>query len=138
MLQLEVRDEKQVHVCIVSPGAVDTPIYDQAANYAGRGGFPPPPVVSPERVAQAALRCLERPRRHVEVGPVNQLAKIGFRFMPFVYDRIVGVMVKLAVFRGEPSAPNPGNVLEPVARLEQTTGGWTVFGRRRKGSKRRR
>jgi NAD(P)-dependent dehydrogenase (short-subunit alcohol dehydrogenase family) len=135
VLQLEVRDEKRVHVCVVSPGAVDTPIYDQAANYAGKGGFPPPPVVSPDRVAQAALDCLDRPRRQVEVGPVNQLTKLGFRTMPFVFDRIVGPMVKLAVFRGAPSAPNAGNVLEPDADLEATTGGWTVLGTRRKRSR---
>ncbi|MHA3701828.1 DUF1990 family protein [Jatrophihabitans sp. YIM 134969] len=132
VLQLETRDARDVHVCIVSPGAIDTPIYDQAANFAGRGGFPPPPVVAPERVAAAAVKLLDRPRRIVEVGPANGIAKLGFRFMPAIYDRIVGPLVDLAVFRGEPTADNPGNVLLPQPAGEARTGGWTVLGRRRR------
>jgi NAD(P)-dependent dehydrogenase (short-subunit alcohol dehydrogenase family) len=50
-LQLETRDAPAVHVCVVSPGAVNTPIYDQAANYPGRGTRPPPPVYSSDAVA---------------------------------------------------------------------------------------
>ncbi len=132
VLQLETRDARDVHVCIVSPGAVDTPIYDQAANHSGRGGFPPPPVVAPERVAGAALKCLDRPRRHVEVGPVNTITVLGFRLFPWVFDRIVGPLVKLAVFRGAPSAPNDGNVLAPVAVAEAERAGWSLLGRRRR------
>ena len=131
VLQLETRDERDVHVCIVSPGAIDTPIYDQAANFSGRGGFPPPPVVAPEKVAAAALRCLDKPRRHVEVGPVNTLTVLGFRLFPFVFDRIVGPLVKLAVFRGAPSEGNDGNVFRPVAAIEAERAGWSLLGRRR-------
>ena len=115
---------------MVSPGAVDTPIYDQAANYAGRGGFPPPPVVSPERVARKAVRMLDRPRRHVEAGPVNAVTVLGFRFLPAVFDRIVGPLVKLAVFRGAPSEPNPGNVFAPVPGEEAERAGWSLVGSR--------
>ena len=41
VLQLETRDAPGVDVCIVSPGGVNTPIYEQAANYrAGPPGRP--------------------------------------------------------------------------------------------------
>lgn len=133
VLQLETRDARDVHVCIVSPGAVDTPIYDQAANHAGRGGFPPPPVVSPEKVARVAVRMLDRPRRHVEVGPVNAVTVLGFRFLPFVFDRVVGPLVRFAVFRGAPSEPYAGNVFTPVRRQESERAGWSLLGRRRRG-----
>lgn len=132
ILQLETRKEKGVDVCIVSPGAIDTPIYDQAANYSGRGGFPPPPVVSPDKVAAAALRCLDRPRRHVEVGPVNRITVLGFRLFRPVFDVIVGPLVHLAVFRGQPSAGNDGNVFAAKPREEAERAGWTVLGRRRR------
>ncbi|QVT78552.1 3-oxoacyl-[acyl-carrier-protein] reductase FabG [Nocardioides aquaticus] len=46
-LQLEVRRERGIGVSIVLPGAVDTPIYHQAATYGGSAGSAPPPVVSP-------------------------------------------------------------------------------------------
>lgn len=132
VLQLEVRDVPGVEVCIVSPGAIDTPIYDQAANYAGRGGFPPPPVVAPARVAAAAIRCLDHPRRHIEVGPANTLTVLGFRLFPALFDRIVGPLVKLAVFRGAPAAGNDGNVFAARPQADAERGGWTLLGRRRR------
>ena len=44
LLEIENRDLAGVQVCVVSPGPVDTPVYRQAASYAGRVGRPPPPV----------------------------------------------------------------------------------------------
>ncbi|MGA8846307.1 MAG: SDR family oxidoreductase, partial [Nocardioides sp.] len=52
-LQLETRRERDLHVCVVAPGAIDTPIYAQAATYAGHAGSAPPPVISAEHVARA-------------------------------------------------------------------------------------
>ena len=52
-LQVEARAKPGVQISLVSPGGVDTPIYDQAGSYTGHPGHPPPPVVSPERVARA-------------------------------------------------------------------------------------
>ncbi len=60
-LQLETRRESGVHVSLVLPGAIDTPIYDQAATYAGSPGSAPPPVIGPAAVAEAVVACLERP-----------------------------------------------------------------------------
>ena len=47
VLQHETRDAPDIHVCLLSPGSVDTPIYTSAANYAGFVGRPPPPVDPP-------------------------------------------------------------------------------------------
>jgi len=47
-----------VRVSLVSPGGVNTPIYAQAANYAGRVGRPPPPVDRPETVARAIIKAV--------------------------------------------------------------------------------
>ena len=133
-LQLELRDEPHLHVCLVSPGAVDTPIYEQAASYAGSAGSAPPPVVSARRVAAAAIACLDRPRRQVDVGPANALAVLGFRALPAVYDRIVGPLVRLVVLRGPARGPDSGNVLGARADRESETGGWTLGGRLRDSS----
>ncbi len=50
-LQIEARTMPGVEVSLISPGGVNTPIYDQAGSYTGHPGHPPPPVYSPERVA---------------------------------------------------------------------------------------
>lgn len=130
-LQAEVRPDRGVHVCLVSPGAVDTPIYHQAATYGGSAGSAPPPVVDADRVARAVVACLDRPRRHVHVGPANLVVISGFRFLPWLYDLIVGPMVRLVALRGPHRQPDPGNVLEPRPEREAVSGGWTTTGRLR-------
>lgn len=125
-LQQEVRDAPDVHVCMVSPGGINTPIYYQAATYAGRQARPPVPVLQPERVAEVVHSLLRRPRKHVSVpvGPVNPLLVAGFRFLPFVYDRIVGPLFRLAALSGPKADPTTGNVLRPVPDGESLHGHW--------------
>ncbi len=131
VLRLEVRDDPGIHVCTVSPGAVDTPIYDQAGNYAGAGGYPPPPVVSAERVARKIVRLLEHPRRHVNVGPTNIPTELAFRYAPGLYERLVGPLVARFVFRGGPRSPDAGNVFSPTPAGESVRGRWSLLGRTR-------
>ena len=131
-LQLELADVPGVHASLVAPGAIDTPIYEQAATYAGQPGTAPPPVVAPDRVAAACLRVLQRPRRLVHVGPANWLTVIGFRLMPGVYDRMAPLLVRRVVLRGRRTGPSSGNVLAPRPELEGRRGGWTWYGRRRR------
>lgn len=130
-LQAETRAERGIHVCLVSPGAVDTPIYHQAATYAGSPGSAPPPVISPDRVAHAVVGVLDRPRRHVHAGPVNRLAVLGFRLTPWLYDRVADPLVRLVALRGPRRPSGPGNVLEPRPEAEGGSGGWTLLGRLR-------
>jgi len=115
LLQVENGDRKGVHVCHVSPGGVDTPIYVQAGSRLGVVGRPPPPVVSPERVARAALRLLDRPRPRTEVGPANRIIIWGFNLFPGVFDRIVTPMFEVAALdvRQRPGSVD-GNVFAPV------------------------
>ncbi|HEX6342117.1 SDR family NAD(P)-dependent oxidoreductase [Umezawaea sp.] len=125
-LQQETRDEPGVHVCIVSPGSINTPIYYQAANYTGRSARPPWPVLSPERVGAAIVRLADRPRRHVSVavGPGNPLVIAGFRLLPLLYDRLVGPLFRLAALTRKPAEPAAGNVHQPVPERERVHGHW--------------
>ncbi|SES30518.1 SDR family NAD(P)-dependent oxidoreductase [Lentzea albida] len=127
-LQQETRDEPQVHVCIVSPGSVNTPVYYQAANYTGHAARPPVPVLSPERVAAAIVRLADRPRRNVSVrvGPGNPLVIAGFRFLPGLYDLLVGPLFRIAALTRKAVAPTRGNVFEPHPAGEGAHGRWPV------------
>jgi short-subunit dehydrogenase len=114
-LVVENRDRPGVHIGLVSPGGVDTPIYLQAANYLGQVGRPPPPVVSPEKVARRALRLIDHPRARVQVGAANRLIATGFGVFPAVYDAIVTPMfVNAATDRRQQVDPGTGNVLGSV------------------------
>ncbi len=121
-LQIDNRDRSGVHVCLVEPGSVDTPIYRQAATYLGHQGRPPPPVVSPERVARTVVGVLDRPRKRVGVGPANLILKAGFTLTPKLYDALVGPLFALAATDPQEVPPTAGNVLQPNERLDQLHG----------------
>lgn len=113
-LAVENRDLRDVHIVYVAPGGVDTPIYLQAANYDGHVGRPPPPVLSPERVAKVVLARLDHPRPRTQVGWSNQVMRFGFTAMPMVFDVLVGPLFRLAAIdRTSPVGCTEGNVLAP-------------------------
>jgi NADP-dependent 3-hydroxy acid dehydrogenase YdfG len=113
VLQLETRDDEHVHVCTVSPGAVDTTIYRSAANVVGRSAKPPWPVATAADVARAVVGCVDRPRRNVSVGRTNALITLGFRLVPAVYDALAGPLLRRFSLSGEPVAATDGNVFDP-------------------------
>ncbi|MDG4801809.1 SDR family NAD(P)-dependent oxidoreductase [Micromonospora sp. WMMD980] len=123
-LQQESQDLPGVHVCLVTPGSVDTPVYQQAANYLGRIGRPPLPITTPERVARAIVHCADKPRREISVGRVNLLMRVGFTALPAVYDVLVGPLMRLGGLTNRPTQPNPGVVFTPNPAGEAARGGW--------------
>jgi NAD(P)-dependent dehydrogenase (short-subunit alcohol dehydrogenase family) len=113
-LQLENRDLPDVHLMYLAPGGVDTPIYLQAANYAGFVGRPPPPVASPEHVASVVMRRLEHPRKRTQVGIANDVMRLGFSALPGLYDVLVNPLFRLAARDlDDPVPAASGNVLGP-------------------------
>jgi short-subunit dehydrogenase len=130
-LQQELRGERNIHVCLVSPGAVNTPIYYQAANYLGRAVRPPWPVGSPEHVAQVIVGLADRPRKHVSVrvGPLNPLLVAGYRYLPRVYDRVAEPALRLFSITRQRIQTTTGNVLAPRPAGERLHGHWPDDGR---------
>lgn len=122
-LQVENRDRPGVHVCYVAPGGVDTPIYLQAARYAGHVGRPPPPVVTPEAVARVVMRQLERPRKRTQVGASNDLLRFGFTALPAVFDLLVGALFPVGATDLTYEVPDgAGNVLVSQPRDNRLRG----------------
>ncbi|MGC4869605.1 SDR family NAD(P)-dependent oxidoreductase [Micromonospora sp. DT53] len=122
-VQQELRGSPEIRLCLVNPGSVDTPVYQQAANYLGRVGRPPAPVASPQRVARAIVDCVDRPRREVSVGRLNVVLRAGFTVLPGVYDVLVGPLMRLAGLSGRPVAANDGSVFAPNPAGEAVRGG---------------
>jgi len=124
VLQQETRDAADIHVCLIDPGGVDTPIYRTAANYTGWIGRPPPPVDRPEKVAEAIVALADHPRRARSVGWANRFVRLGFAAMPPVYDRLVGPLMRVGGLSREPVAAHRGNVFAPLPALDQEHGRW--------------
>jgi NAD(P)-dependent dehydrogenase (short-subunit alcohol dehydrogenase family) len=123
-LQIEARQRREVHITLVTPGGVDTPIYDLGASYTGHPGSPPPPVTTPERVAAKIVRAFDRPSRDLPAGSVNWVMVTGFRLLPGVYDRLVGPLMRLLGQGRGILEPHPGNVFEPDPTKEAVRGRW--------------
>jgi NAD(P)-dependent dehydrogenase (short-subunit alcohol dehydrogenase family) len=113
-LRLENRDLSDVRIGYVAPGGVDTPIYLQAATYAGVAGRPPMPVASPEKVARRVLGVADGSAPDGQVNISNHLIRLGFTALPAVYDALVAPLFKLAAQDQTTQVPpTTGNVLEP-------------------------
>lgn len=116
-LRVDNRDRPGVGIGYVAPGGVDTPIYRQAATYGDSVGRPPFPVASSDRVARRVLEVADHPWRSGQSGLSNNVIRLGFTTLPWVYDRLVNPL--FAVVAQDLVAPvvrGPGNVLETRQR----------------------
>jgi NAD(P)-dependent dehydrogenase (short-subunit alcohol dehydrogenase family) len=123
-LQIEARELAGVHITLVSPGGVNTPIYNLAGTYTGHQGHPPPPIDPPEKAAGVIVAALDRPRREVSLGWANPVMVFGFRALPGVFDALVTPLMRMFGQTRGKVEPHPGNVLEPVADHEAVHGDW--------------
>lgn len=124
VLQIENRPRPDVRISLVSPGGVDTPIYDQAGTYTGHPGSPPPPVDPPEKVARAIVAALDHPQREIGIGFANPFMVAGFRLLPGLFDTIVGPMMRFAGQGNTSVGHHPGNIFEPNPDKEAVHGRW--------------
>lgn len=78
-----------VDVATIVPQAVDTPIFELAANYSGRAVRPIPPVVDPEEVAHGILLCARSPKREVTYSRMGRLLEVAQSLLPGLYSRFL-------------------------------------------------
>jgi short-subunit dehydrogenase len=124
-LHAELRDEPNVHVCVVRPASIDTPIFRQAANLTGRRIKALEPTYPAEQVADAIVGLLERPRREVVVGRSGRALVLARHLAPGVVDRVWSRRAVRDQFDGEsPAEPTHGNLFRPDERWGVVSGGW--------------
>lgn len=122
-IRQEVRDEPDIHVCIVYPYAVDTPIYQRAANHSGRQVRPVRPRYRASEVANAIVSLARRPRRHAYVGGFAYVAVLS-RLLPSpLADRLTRGLVEMGQFGGR-CQDSDGNLFEPSTDRWSVSGGW--------------
>lgn len=122
-LRAELAGESRVHVCTVMPTYIDTQIFQHAANYAGRPAKPVSPVYSPERVAEAILDLVERPRPEVVVGDAGRVLRASHALMPELTNRLLAAAMPRTQFLDRPQAPGSGNLHAPAGD-DAVSGGW--------------
>jgi hypothetical protein len=95
-LRMELLQEgAPISVTLVKPGSIDTPFFEHAANYMDGDPTPPPPVYSPETVAETILCCAERPVRDIVVGGAGRMQIGVTRMFPRLSERLLsGFLVR--------------------------------------------
>jgi NAD(P)-dependent dehydrogenase (short-subunit alcohol dehydrogenase family) len=128
-LEQELADEQNIRVCSVLPGVIDTPIFNQAANYSGRAIKPPRPVLPAQKVANAIVELAIRPKKEVYVGAMARAAKIGRALSPSRFDRMINRMIQRDHFEALPASPSEGNLFAPLPDWATVSGGWENWSR---------
>ncbi|MGP3966348.1 SDR family oxidoreductase [Streptomyces sp. 6N223] len=133
--QLRLEGAKRIHVCTVLPASIDTPLFEQGANYTGRKVLPIPPVYAPERVSRAIVGLVRVPRREVVAGPAGRALVLQSRLTPGIVERALARQVdRTHLSRRRPAPAGPGNLHVPAPGAGSTDGGW--HGRRRTARRR--
>jgi NAD(P)-dependent dehydrogenase (short-subunit alcohol dehydrogenase family) len=88
--RVELRKERAgVEVCVILPGAINTPQFDRARQKLGLQPRPVAPVYQPEPFAEAVVRCCERPVRELPLGWGAQSLLWGQKLSPRAGDLIL-------------------------------------------------
>lgn len=128
-LELESLAEP-VHVISVLPATIDTPLFENAANYFGYRPVALPPVHSPVMVAKQVVQLVNHPHREKLVGRPAKRAVLAARLAPGFAERTAAKQAWKHHFDHDWAvAPHDGNVFAPREGHSRLTGGW----RKRRG-----
>jgi NAD(P)-dependent dehydrogenase (short-subunit alcohol dehydrogenase family) len=124
-LHEELRADPHIHVCVVRPSSVDTPIFRLSANFSGRRIKALTPLYQPEQAAGTIVGLIERPRREAIIGRSGQALALARHAAPALVDRIFARRAVRDQFDGDEKAEDtPGNLFEPDDRWASVSGGW--------------
>jgi len=95
-----------ISVTLIKPSAIDTPYRQHAKNLLPFQPLNPPPVYSPETVAEAILHCAEHSEREVYIGSGGKaLAAFGY-YAPRVTDKVMEATMFDLQKSDQPSSAN--------------------------------
>lgn len=89
-LRLELMQEKlPIHVTLVMPAYINTPLFLNARSKMGVKPKPAPPVYEPQAVAEAILFAAQHRRRDIIIGSSGALVSVLQRISPALLDRLM-------------------------------------------------
>lgn len=111
-LRAELDDD--VHLCVVRPGAVDSPFWRHLTHPAGLTPPKLPPLVtySADSVARAAVACAVRPRDSVTVGGAMLVLQAATTVARPAVQAAMGVVARFGRSAASPD-PSPNALWEP-------------------------
>jgi NAD(P)-dependent dehydrogenase (short-subunit alcohol dehydrogenase family) len=110
------KERAGVDICVVLPGAINTPQFDRARQKMGLQPQPVPPIYEPEPFAAAVARCCERPVRELPIGWGAQKLLWGQKLSPRAGDLVLLRNGWKGQHTGEPKpVDSPDNLFDTLA-----------------------
>lgn len=124
-LRMELSLEKghEIHVCEVLPAAIDTPLFQHAANYTGRAVKAMNPVYEPEKVARAIADLIEAPQRKVIVGGAGKGLAARNLMTSRTWEKLGARQIDRDHFENKSAPKSEGNLNVPTPP-KAVRGGW--------------
>jgi short-subunit dehydrogenase len=117
-MELE-QDNLPISVTLIKPSAIDTPYTQHAKNYLDREASVPPPVFSPDLVAEAILHCAENSVRDFTVGEGKLLGVMG-QIAPRLMDKIMEKDMSKRQMKDEPKpSSRPDGLYQTQSALQE-------------------
>ncbi|HYC60275.1 MAG TPA: SDR family oxidoreductase [Thermoanaerobaculia bacterium] len=136
-MELSLESEHDIYVCNVMPAAIDTPLFQHAANYTGRAVKALDPVYPATKVARAIAALIEKPRAEVVVGKAGLVMMANARTSPRLYERFAARHIDRNHLQDRPTGPTQGNLFLTTAP-KAVEGGWrrrgTITAKVRRGA----
>ena len=126
-MELSLEHQRDIHVCAVLPAAIDTPLFQHAANYTGRAVKALDPVYAPEKVARAIAQLIEHPRAEIVVGKAGVVMMANNAMSPRMYEHVMARQIDRNHLQDKPAAPTDGNLFATTGP-KATHGGWQKRG----------
>lgn len=122
-LRIELKaDRLPISVSLVKPSGIDTPIAQHAPNHASPGeAQAPPPVYTPELVADAILYCCGHHRREITVGGSGVAQAMFAQHFKSLYD--VLAPLGIPAFFDERKSQPPTNMWAPEVNVGRERSG---------------
>jgi NAD(P)-dependent dehydrogenase (short-subunit alcohol dehydrogenase family) len=109
------RADAGVDLCVLLPGAINTPHFDRVRQKVGLQPQPVPPIYEPEPFAEVVLHCCEHPHRELPIGWGAQKALWGQKLAPRLGDLWLRRTGWSAQTTGEPKpVDSPDNLFETL------------------------
>ncbi|HZA58932.1 MAG TPA: SDR family NAD(P)-dependent oxidoreductase [Solirubrobacterales bacterium] len=129
-LRHDLEGKPGIDVVTIIPQAVDTPIFEHAANVTGGSLRPIPPMYDVDTVAEGIVRCAESPKREVNYGRAGRALELLYALAPKLYCRVAPSMFLRGTFEDQPAEKQDGNVLHTIGPYRED-GGWKAHGKPR-------
>jgi short-subunit dehydrogenase len=123
-MELSLDHEHHIHVCNVMPAAIDTPLFQHAANYTGKAVKALDPVYPVEKVARAIHSLIENPRAELVVGNAGLPMMANYRMAQRLYEKTMARQIDSNHFQNDTPAPATKGNLFASTGPKAVSGGW--------------